>query len=745
MTGHFFRRVCDLSTLHRAWTAVRANRAGPGADEVSLAEFERTLARNLQSLSRALAGQSYVPEPLRQVYIPKSDGRKRRLSIPSVRDRIAQQAVKLVIEPLFEGRFLSCSYGYRPGRGPQRAVEQLESLISQGLGTVARADIAEFFDSISHELLLRLVRQRVWEPPVLRLIELWLRSGAIGPHGWSDGEIGVAQGGVISPLLANIYLHEFDWEMVRRRVDLVRYADDFIIAARDRPAAERALADARHFLNSRLALKLGLAEVRHVDEGFCFLGFRFHPGGRSIAPEKVEKVKHQIIDLLTGSRDLPGMLNGLNRAIRAWREYYGSCDCTEQFRFLERFMLRELARQMKSLDGLDRSESRRALAGLELFLPRSAAGRTQVTALVLAEAGLKPMPRAKAKPRSVGNAVALQRRRSLRELESRSVVTASRPGLFLGRSGRRLVVRERGRKELELPLARVKHVLVASNGVAMSSDLVRACAEAGIPLVFLDERGRPGAWLLASSCPLYSLTGEQFEARRTGRAVEIARAIVRGKVTNQMNLLRYYGKYRGRRESGFRAGLDEAVLKMKGLLARTAEAEGQSLFALEGQSAAVYWSLVKELLASDACFEHRAKKGATDLVNSLLNYGYGVLYARLLPELVLAGLNPGVGMLHVANPGRPALLFDMVEEFRQPAVDRAVFALVRRRTRLEMKDDRLAADTRRRLVDAISRNLAGRVYYDGHRLPLAEVMTKQVRRLAAAVKGKQNYEPFVFH
>ncbi len=750
VSGHLYGRICDPSTLFRAWSAVKANAGVAGADEVSLGAFEQSLNQNLAGLSRSLLNQSYVPEPTKAVMIPKSDGTKRRLCVPSVKDRVVQQATRTVLEPLFESKFLPCSFGYRPGMGPLRAVGRVETLLHEGRVWAAGADIDDFFDSISHTILLRLVAERVWEKPVLRLIELWLRTGSVHMGSWRENLEGVPQGGVISPLLSNIYLHPFDMEMTRRGYGLVRYADDYLFLEPERNRAVQAAREAAGFLARELLLKTEAPEVTHAGEGFVFLGFLFQGGKKTIAPGKLEEMKRKVTEVVRSAKTIPDTVSRLNLLLAGWRNYYGAGDTEEQLRLIETVVFRELGTRLKTLPVDSRAGTRQCLERLEFLLPKSQAGRAKFISLLFASAVSGPGRTESTSPPEPAQAVKTRRRQYERLAEEESVLVVDRPGSFVGKTSRRVVVRERGRRTRELPLFRLRNIIIESNGVGVSSDLVRFCSGQGVTISFQDERGRPCAFLVGADRAAYPLTIAQLETQKSERGNCLARAFIEGKVTNQMNLLRYYAKYRGRAESEFRQEIPGAVEKLAGLLEQLAGLEsderfGGQLFALEGQAGGIYWGLVKALLASDACFERREKKGATDLVNSLLNYGYGILYSLMHRLLVLAGLNPCVGFIHRGPADRSNLLFDVVEEFRQPVVDRAVIRLLRKKARLGMDGVLLDQRTKHRLVTAVMDNLGSPVYYRGGRSSLRNAMEGQVQRLVGFIKGREQYRPFIFH
>jgi RNA-directed DNA polymerase len=268
--------------LQAAWERVQENGGAGGVDGISVAHFAKQAPRYLDELHDDLRKKTYRPQPVRRVYLPKIGGGKRPIGIPCVRDRIVQQALHQVLSPLFEAKFSSRSHGFRVGRGSATALEVVDRAVKHGYSWVVDADIASFFDHLDHEKLLDLVNEEVADGSVLRLIRSILTAGVVQP-GASEvepTELGSPQGGPLSPLLSNIYLHPLDVRMVQAGYGLVRYADDFVIFAKSEGEAGEALSVAREVL-SELGLSLHPEKTRivSVDDGFEFLGFHYfrHP------------------------------------------------------------------------------------------------------------------------------------------------------------------------------------------------------------------------------------------------------------------------------------------------------------------------------------------------------------------------------------------------------------------------------------------------------------------------------------
>ncbi|HJH27630.1 MAG TPA: group II intron reverse transcriptase/maturase [Methanophagales archaeon] len=237
-------KVWNWRNLNEAWAKVKQNRGAGGIDEVSIAEFERNLEQNLNELQRLLRQDRYKPNPVKRVYIPKPDGKQRPLGIPTIRDRVVQQALKNVIEPIFEAEFRDSSFGYRPGKSAKQAIGQIETVRGEGHEWVVDADIKAFFDTVNHEKLIDAVAERISDGRVLRLIRSFLKADIMEQGlGLAKNVVGTPQGGVISPLLANIYLHYFDERMAELGYEVVRYADDCVprSCTRDEGLAPRSL------------------------------------------------------------------------------------------------------------------------------------------------------------------------------------------------------------------------------------------------------------------------------------------------------------------------------------------------------------------------------------------------------------------------------------------------------------------------------------------------------------------------
>lgn len=332
-------------------------------------------------------------------------------------------------------------------------------------------------------------------------------------------------------------------------------------------------------------------------------------------------------------------------------------------------------------------------------------------------------------------------------------------GAFVGKHSGRLQVMRKGdgtpseRRVADAPILHLQSVLISGRGISLSADAIEACTKEGIPIHFVDWRGQPYAALYAAGLTGTVLTRRaQLEAYKDGRGLALAKAFAHGKIENQAGFLRYASKYRKETDPELYqelriciAEVRDHLEELRRLEAETVEEVRHQILSAEGRAAQTYWEALKQILPEEYGWPGRKTRGAGDPINSAINYGYGILYGQVERALVLAGLDPYGGFIHADRPGKPSLVFDLIEEFRQVVVDRTIVGMANKRMSLDLDDKgRLPKDTRRSIAEKVLGRLEAKERYERKRQPLRNIIQSQARHIATFVRGDRDaYRPFI--
>ena len=685
-------RFLDRPNFHHAWTHVAANNGCAGVDGETIAHFSINVDRSLEKLRNAIAQGTYRSLPLLQIVIPKKQGGWRKLGVPTIRDRIVQQALLNVLHPILEPQFEPCSFAYRPGRSHLMAVEQVERWRDRGYEWVLDADITQFFDSLNHQRLLAEVAERLTEPKVLDLIQQWITVGSLTARGIELPKAGIPQGAVISPILANVYLDDLDEILTAAGLKVVRFADDFVVLAR----SHRRILEAQQQV-TQLLLDMGLelhpekTQITTFDRGFRFLGHAF-------AGDLVVKVQKETTAPITQAKD-PGL-----RLVHADPA------------------IQPTAMQLALLDALKRSQQP---IPPPLFVVLGYAVRPE-TLVVIASNELSWNP-------------------------DMSTLYLIQQGTYLRREQERFIVEPPKEPATEVPIREVERILVFGN-IQLTTAVISTCLDLKIPVIFLTQLGDYKGHLWSAESDDLILETAQFE-RQKDQAFQlaIARSVVQGKLWNSKQLLLRLNRKRQL------PTVTAAILKLdefrEAVGNPTNTATLDQIRGYEGAAAAQYFTALNLLIThADFSLPGRNFHPPTDPVNSLLSFGYTLLYNNVFSLLLAEGLNPYLGNLHGAERAKNYLAFDLMEEFRSPVVDTLVIKSINQKIFKptdftypnEVGGIYLEKAARRVFLKQFEARICEKVSHPDVKEPVSyrRIIQLQIQRYIKALLGNSGYESF---
>lgn len=746
-----YAMLCREDTLYEAWKTVKGKNASGGIDGVTLSYFEDNLASFLSELSGELCAGTWSPEPYLSIEIPKKKNEKRRLGLLSVKDKIVQCAIKQLVEPVFENLFVDNSYGYRPNKGHTKAVRRAQSECMKKKNRWAlRLDIDNYFDSINHHLLGARLHALIPDEEIVRLIMLCVQMGVVNKRlKWSDSQEGVPQGAILSPLLSNFYLHPFDQFVLTLCRSYVRYADDFCLMCETHEQATSLLNQLSVYLQTHLGLKLNPPVVVELRKGFEFLGITVSKEGLHISRKKEAELKERIETLAVTPKGMSP------ESLRSWngiKNYYAALLPQPVLRTFDDWLYDRMKRlvsesykQIANRAVLKRMMSEINYLSNEYQLHKKRVLQDYVDVYDLHK-GMEKERKAQEQNKKI-----IERRKAeyrKREGEGNELLVNTH-GCFIGLSGGGVTVKQQGKVVSRRPVGTLSHITICSKGVGISSNLIDYCMANRIAIDFFNSSGVHTGSVLSNKYMESTLWNKQAQCGMEKR-LQLASSIIEAKLRNQFSLLKYFHKYHKRCYAGLKSKYDDISqfnLQFKDFL-RTAEMEDKDFMTLlvgyEAQGAVKYWAYIRELLTDDEVgFEKRVRKGAVDLVNCMLNYGYAILYARVWQALLAAKLNPFDSIIHVRQPGKPTFVYDVVEMFRSQVVDRVVITLVQKGRTLRMEKGLLDDNTRKQLAKSILERLNRYEKYRGEEMTMNQIIRKQAREIADMIETGKHYKPYI--
>lgn len=745
--------------LRRAWEVFRAKQSDKkGKTRLEIIEIEASLSEEIEKLSDGLMRHTYVPEPYRELSIPKRDGEFRVLTLAEVRDKWVQQAILLDIQPELEKLFLDCSYGYRQGKGPERAVKRVWDYIAHREKKYAvRCDFDNFFDSIPHVRLAAILMKYLNDSELVYWIMLFMKMGRITEKGeWRSVEKGIPQGALLSPLISNLFLHEFDVFLAKHPVGYVRYADDFVVLTRTEGEAKDIFQKIETFIEKHLGVGLNPDKrVCPISDGFTFLGISFETGCYGLGEEKRKDLCEKIREsaFLTSDNCLnPGLFETLD-GISA---YYSKLVPENELLPLDVVLASCLGGEVKSRAKTLKTQKmvREIMAPLRFFTVLYNENKKHWIKNIVGSG--KPSYQRVHPVTEISTEIGKNLKARKKEYESRvsagKELLISTPNVRVGVSKGGLTVKVGEKDLITTPTANVKHITIASDGFSLSSNLLFYCQRKGIPIDILNKEGKVLSKFYHADTIDFVRWAAQMQAADSPKALYLAQRWVKAKIRSQVSVLRLLQRaLRRSPEHLLHKALPKIIEEMTSSVDSVMKLnEAQCLdfrnvlMGYEGMASRVYWEGVRLRLGEAANFESRTGQGARDAFNASLNYGYGILYTKVWTALLHAGLSPYIGFHHTNEPDKPALVYDFIEEFRQAAVDRVILTLFSKGKPPEMSKGYLTAASRTQIAEGVIARLNVLETFRGHRISLNNIIYSQALYLSDFLFDKtQSYLPYI--
>jgi len=692
---------------------------------------------------RKILSEGFVPDPMATFEIPKHSGEMRQIAVASLSSKVIQRVIANALNEAIV--FSDKSYAFREGKGPTKAVNRTKDFLKK-YRYVAKADIDDFFDSIEQEKLLQVLKLVVSDEKILMVIALFLKNGMMKKSHWIDKTKGVYQGDVLSPVLSNLYLHTFDMALEKHRIAFVRFADDMVFFAHSKKEAKSYLS-----ISSKILKNLGLyfgeekSYLASVDEnGFEFLGLRFKSNLVMMDNTRLME-KLSILSQKTKRKDLVDSIVFFNEYIAALRRYYlHVLSDLSQLAMIEdhidSILIRKImfAKEHKVIN--KKSKLVQYLSDLKSVEESSMKERTLhanelVSKAYEAIALQKPLDTAK-------KVIDKKKNKYLQEQMKSSEIILNKFGLYASINRGKIVIKEYGKVIKKMPLNWVSRIIVMTKGASFSSALIYECSRKKIDIDFI-EKQRPYAQITYYSTINNELHLKQIAMKNDPKGLEIAKSIIKSKMKNQINLLKYYNRYREETNKKEFKNLDALIVQMQSIGKRVAGAKDvPMLMGYEGSVSVLYWRGFGLLIGKEDFT--RETQNAPDAINQSLNYGYAFIYHRVQSALLKAGVNIYHSFLHTPQDNKPTLVFDMVEVFRQPVVDREIISILNLGTKLNSSKGRLNQKSIKVITENVQERLSTQTRWRKGKYKIETIINDQALEMAHVIRGiKKNFKGFV--
>jgi len=743
--------ILTKENFNRAWNKIKTKNAMHGIDNITIEQFSQNYKDNINALINNVKNEKYFPDPYQKIFIKKQTKGYRQIGILTLKDKLLQIVITNYYITKIDKKFVNTSYAYRLGKGHGKAIRRVKDFIDRKNHWASSVDINNFFDSIDRKILMQKVEKEIDNKIILNIIKMWIEIGVIYKEKYINTNTGIAQGGVISPLLSNLYLNEFDIALLNNNINNVRYADNIILFANTENKLQENLSFAKEYLNNKLKLKLNKTDNEIVNinnKGVTFCGIFFKDKKCIIDNNKYTKIEQKTANLIENNNleDIPQKLQDRFEGIR---RYYLPYDTTEQMEALVDFIIGKIVyKALKQQEQISKNKIIAVVKNLKLhsILPN------------------KPFIYFKnIINKYLGNTnnyydetAKLKRKLEVKSRKFTKIwfqdldLVITTPFSTLGKANDNISIKQKGKIINQFSTKKIKSISIAAKGVSISSDAVKLCSEKNLRIDYFDKLGKPYATIIPAATPMLSSASFQIDALKTEKAKIIIKALIIAKIKNQISTLKYFHK--SRKNNLNNTLWNEEIERMKYNLNSIKQLDFNvelnnfraSILGFEGSSASAYWNLFAQLIPEKFNFEKREHQNAQNPVNIMLNYGYGILYTRILTAITLAGLNPNIGFLHKEFRNKPVLVFDLIENFRATAIDKNVIAFIAKAGNLNFEKDNFPKEVKTKLSKKILTKLNTEFYYRKKLVSLNSLFVEQTNNLKKFLKDETTtFKPFL--
>jgi len=741
-----YSSIISIESLNSAWKEIKNKAAGAGIDEISFKLYEVSLESKIADLNKRLSDHSYVPKPALKFKIPKDNDKKeyRDILVSAVEDRIVQKSFTIISSKICE-KFLSRgSFAYRKGRGHHHIVDIIRKNIKdERFRFCACMDIHNYFNSIDIDLLIKIFHERTdCDENTLKLISLWTKCGYFDNNVYHEHGSGLNLGYIISPFLSNIYLHDFDKRFDHSYYIYLRYADNIIFLADSLEKAETLYRQAEEMLKTRYNLVLNEEDkqIKDSEKGFDFLGLNFSPKVIKIADSKVSKAKRKIYKIFINKNNSPEKcVSEVNKAVEKWKYHYYTVTGKEQFELLDDHILKNLAKKLyfkRQLNFKHLTDNLKVLSDSPSLLLEKKVKN------YMDDLFNKPVVKSE-------DIIQDQRKQYKKKLDLRGEWLVLKHGTKITLKDGKICM-ECNKFSSVVEISKINALQIGSKNNTVSTNLIEVLANKGIPIYISNHQNLPIAQILPAKHSSLNKTKNQISAYFNGKAQYLIKELVTGKIKNQKQLMVYYAKYWLKKSKSFSIiykefckRTDDVLQKVSDLECNSYEELQSKVFGLEGITARYYWDIFAFLI-KPVEFPGRIGHGAQDKVNAMINYGYGILYNKIHSELIKHSLNPQISYLHKDQEGKPTLVFDLIEQFRSPAVDRTVIAILNKKIEIKLDQNNMLDEKSRKILSKYFMDRIHTYYnYKTTETSIGEQISYRIKLLDDYLQNKDEYKSYI--